>query len=209
MPSPEGVPMRPGPFLGALVVGVAAALAAEDAGADTTPLRPEAFSFRAGKVWFRRNRAGTQGAPRADWVQVPQETMFGLTSEYVARNQKGVITTRKLFLHASPVADLRQPGTVPAVFRAGFGLSGTYTVQKTTDADPVGTTSTWRVDERGAPGFTLKWKKFDPVTSRITGSFSGEMRSDVIGVRNVRITRGTFFADVNFVDLPPPPPTKQ
>lgn len=196
--------MTRGPFLAALVAGAVATLVADAADAAVRP-KPEALSFKAGTVVFRRNKAGTQGSPEADLIIVPQETQFGLRATFEARNKKGIITRRSLALRMAPTGDPREAGSVPAVYRAGSGLSGTYTLQTSTDEDPVGTTKTWTVDERGAIPFTVRWKRYDPVTSRLTGTFAGQMASGVVGVRGLRIAGGTFAADVRFQELEPPP----
>jgi hypothetical protein len=203
--------MRARLFLGALVAGVAAILLVDAAEAAVAP-KPEVMKFRAGKVRFRRNKTGTQGAPEADLIIVTQGGDFSLRATYSARNKKGITTRRSITLRLAGAPDLREEVTFPAVFTAESGLAGDYTVQSTTDEDPVGATKTWTIDSRGAVPFTLRWKKFDPVTSRLVGSFSGAMTSGVVGMPGVRILGGTFAVDVRIQDIvlpPPPPPGKR
>jgi len=193
--------MRTVPFLAALLTGAAAALVAPGARAASKPV-PESMTCTVSGSAFRAVRSQTESSLGANVVITPQHTVYSIGGSMQRRSKKGVTVKRTLGIQVLPSTDPRTPGAVPVTVRAGLGLGGSYVVVTTTDADPVGTTQQWSIDQTGIVPFTLAWKKFDPVTARLSGVFAGQMKSTEIAVRNLKFVRGKFAAVVAFNEQP-------
>ncbi|MCE9637185.1 MAG: hypothetical protein K8T90_15880 [Planctomycetes bacterium] len=194
---------------GACAAMTAAVLTATALTADaigTKPI-PESLSFKAGKSLVKDNTVKEAGGPQG-LINISLQNLLNVRGVNVKKGAKGLVVTKTLVVFARGIPDPR--GVVfPVTYAAGTGVGGSYEILTTTTANPNGTSQLWGVDPLGATPFQLRVLKYDAVTHRMSGTFTGTMKATALGQKDLKITAGKFAIDMEIQDMSPPPVGKR